>query len=378
MARIRLMHIVQCAGGVDCYLRMLLKHMDKMQYEHILVCSEDFSCTIYEPLVEKFEQVMMVNSLSLRHDGVAIIKVRRLIKQYDPDLIYCHSSKGGGIGRLASIGLGIPVIYNPHGWSFSMRVSKLKSFLFRCIEKILAHFTHTIIAISYYEKFIALEQSICKSKKIHVIYNGIDFNAIELQSKNNSITRHSLGIPENAYIVGMSGRISDQKAPDIFVHMAERIHRVIPESYFIIVGDGNQKEEIERMIVERDLSPYFRITGWQDKPWEYMALFDQAVLLSRWEGFGLVLAEYMFLGKPIVATNINAIPELINDQENGLLIPCDDDYSAAEAVLKIYYDTDLRDKFIQNGRIRSQILFDIKRVAKSHERLFAAILSNIR
>lgn len=364
------MHIVQCAGGVDCYLRMLLAHMNRSLFEHILVCSFDYNKEDYEHIVDAFVQVDMCNTLSLGKDRYATRKVRGLIKEYRPDAIYCHSSKAGGIGRIANIGLGIPIVYNPHGWAFNMNSSWTKKELYLWIERILALFTTKLVAISNYEKLSAIENRITSAQKIKVIFNGIDVENINSQLFENGITRELLGIRNDAYIIGMVGRISAQKSPDVFVRAAAKIRDSIPESYFIIVGDGDQRSEIERLINETGLKQSVTITGWVDNPLPYTMLFDQALLLSRWEGFGLVLAEYMKLGKPVVATEINAIPDLITDHDNGLLVEVDNVQQIVDAVLNIYHDKGLRNKLVSNGMKRVDAFFDVKRVASEHEQMF--------
>lgn len=370
-----ILHIVQCAGGVDRYLRMLLTYMDGSQFRHILVCSADYPREVYAPLVDAFEQVEMCNALSPKADAKAVSAVRRIVKKHHPDIIYCHSSKGGGIGRLACVGLGIPVVYNPHGWAFSMKGSRMKSLAYLCIERMLAPLTDRFVVISHYEKMTAVQHRVVRADRMKVIYNGIDFAAVAHETESAPLCRQSMGIPDDAYVVCMVGRISAQKAPDVFVRMAARIARQLPEAFFMIVGDGNERKEIEQMVAANGLSDKFLITGWQESPLPYVALADQAVLLSRWEGFGLVLAEYMLLGKPIVATEVNAIPELVVDYENGILVPCDDDARAAEAVMEIYNNESMRNKFIDNGLMRCRALFDARRMAMEHERLFGTMLN---
>lgn len=364
------MHIVQCAGGVDCYLRMLLAHMNRSSFEHILVCSFDYNKEDYEHIVDTFIQVDMCNTLSLEKDRYATIKVRGLIREYRPDAIYCHSSKAGGIGRIANIGLGTPIVYNPHGWAFNMNSSWTKKELYLWIERILALFTTKLVAISNYEKLSAIENRVTSAQKIKVIFNGIDVENINSQLFENGITRELLGIRNDAYVIGMVGRISAQKSPDVFVRAAAKIRDYIPESHFIIVGDGDQRSEIEGLINEIGLKQSVTITGWVDNPLPYTMLFDQALLLSRWEGFGLVLAEYMKLGKPVVATEINAIPDLITDHDNGLLVEVDNVQQIVDAVLNIYHDKELRNKLVSNGMKRVDAFFDVKRVASEHEQLF--------
>lgn len=373
MTPLVILHVVQCAGGVDRYLRMLLSNMDRERFRHILVCSGDYSRDDYQSLVYAFEQVDMLNALSPRADGKAVAAVRRLVKKYRPDVVYCHSSKGGGIGRIACIGLGVPVIYNPHGWAFSMKGSWLKSAVYLWIERLLSLFTTRFVVISNYEKMAAVQRHVAIADRIKVIFNGIDVIDIERQIASCCVTRASLGIPDDAWLVGMVGRISPQKAPDVFVRAAAEVKRRIPQAHFMIVGDGEQRAEIESMAKEYGLSDCLHITGWIDTPVAYTLLFDQAVLLSRWEGFGLVLAEYMKLGKPIVATSVDAIPDLITDYENGRLVDCGDAARAADAICEIHDNKQLRDKMIRNGQMRVAAFFDVRRTAGEHERLFVNI-----
>lgn len=93
-------------------------------------------------------------------------------------------------------------------------------------------------------------------------------------------------------------------------------------------------------------SDSLHITGWVDGPMSYVELFDIACLLSRWEGFGLVLPEYMMAGKPIVASRVDAILNIILDGENGLLVKLDDDVGASNTVLLIYHEDGLKDRLV--------------------------------
>lgn len=372
--KIRLMHVVECAGGVDRYLRMLTSRMDRERFEQILVCSDDFRREEYEDYVDEFVQVHeMQNALSPSKDGAAVKRVRALIRQWKPDVVYCHSSKGGGIGRLAALGLGVKVMYNPHGWAFSMKGSKVKSWIYLMIERTLAHATDQFVMISNYEKMLAVQRHVGNADRMKVIFNGVDTENIRKTAALSMISRRDVGIPEDAYVIGMVGRISPQKAPDVFVRMAAEVVKKIPKAWFVIVGDGEQREEILALAEQLGIADRLTITGWTENPIDYMKMFDQAVLLSRWEGFGLVLAEYMTLEKPIVATAVDAIPDLITDYENGLLVEPDSPEKAAAAICEIYENKELKYKLINNGKMRVNAFFDISRVANEHERLIVKI-----
>ena len=366
--KIRILHIAQAAGGVDRYIRMLLKYLDRKVFENILVCSQDFYKQDYKGLVDFFEQIEMTRTIG-GNDLKAIKEVRNLIKKYNPDIVYAHSSKAGAIARVADIGLKNCCVYNPHGWAFNMRCSAKKKMMYTVIEKVAALFCDKIICISDAEKKSALDKKICREDKLQVIFNGVDIEAYE-SGEHGAIKRKDLNIPEDAFVVGMVGRMSPQKAPDVFVKMAKQVKDEVPNAHFIIVGNGNQEDEIRKYAEDNGFSNSLHITGWVDNPMSYVELFDVACLLSRWEGFGLALPEYMMAGKPIVASRVDAIPNIIRNGENGLLVEVDDDIGASNAVLRIYQEKELKDKLLAQGMEDVHNRFNARRVSEEHGKLF--------
>lgn len=366
--KIRILHVAQAAGGVDRYIRMLLKYLDKNKFENILVCSQDYHKDDYEGLVISLEQIEMNRSIGF-NDYKAIREVRKLIKQYKPDIVYAHSSKAGAIARVADIGLKNYCVYNPHGWAFNMRCSPKKKAIYATIEKIAAPFCDKIICISDAEMQSALDKNICKKDKLQVIFNGVDIETYE-KKNHGLIKRKDLKIPDDAFIVGMVGRISPQKAPDVFIKMAKLVKDKVPNTHFIIVGNGEQESEIIDYAKNEGFLENLHITGWVDNPLDYVELFDVACLLSRWEGFGLVLPEYMMARKPIVATRVDAIPNIIQDKNNGLLVEVDDAIGASNAVLRICQDDGLRDRLVTQGLNDVHNRFNARRVSEEHGELF--------
>lgn len=369
--KIKILHVAQAAGGVDRYIRMLLKYLNKEKFENILVCSQDFHEEDYKGLVETFEQIEMTRAIG-SNDLKAIGKVRKLIKKYNPDIIYAHSSKAGAIARVANIGLKKHCVYNPHGWAFNMQCSAKKKAIYTAVEKIAAPFCDKIICISDAERKSALDKKICRADKLQVIYNGVDIETYE-NGVHGVVKRTDLNIPEDAFVVGMVGRISPQKAPDVFVKMAKQVKDRIPNTHFIIVGNGNQEDEIRKYANNNGFSDNLHITGWVNNPMSYIELFDIACLLSRWEGFGLALPEYMMAGKPIVASRVDAIPNIITNGENGLLVEMDDAVGASAAVLKIYSNNNLKSKLVSAGLKTVHKKFNVQRMTKETEKLFEEV-----
>ena len=362
------LHIVEAPGGVERYLVTLLTKLQKYtEYEHILVCSSSVDVKKFESITKKVIVISsMHNAINFVNDTKSVAKIRKIIKEYKPDIVYCHSSKAGAIGRMANLGLDNKLLYNPHGWSFNMReVSKAKLVIYEIIEKFLAPMADKIICISEFEKASALRHKICNSDKLVIINNGIDFDEYKTICIKH---RSELGIPEDAFVVGAIGRLTPQKAPDIFVKMASILKEKIPSSFFLMVGDdignGNFRKKTEDLICQYNLKDSFYITGWVNDSLSYLQCFDVAALLSRWEGFGLVLPEYMLMGKPIVATKADAIPYVVGDA--GLLGEIDDFQQAAESIVRINNDPQLRMQLIENGNKRIS-MFDAQRTADEHK-----------
>lgn len=364
---IRVVHVAECIGGVDRYLRCLLKYSDKEKNENIMILSQLYKKEDYEELADHVEIMHMTHGMS----ASAIIEAKELrgrIKKYNPDVVYAHSSIAGAITRMACIGLNVKVVYNPHGWSFNMESRKKNAFII--LEKLMAHFCDAIICISEAEKVSALREGICKEDKLCVIENGVD---IEGYKKEEA----ALPVPEDVFVVGMVSRICRQKAPDVFVKMAEKLHRDIENSFFIIVGDvlegrGEEKKEIEQLAEKLGIK--LLITGWVNNPLSYVSRFDVGCLFSRWEGFGLAIPEYMLAEVPIVATKVDAIPYLIEDGVNGMLVEKDDWKSAAMKVAELANDEDKRKEMVANGLRTVKERFDARRVAKECEELYKTLV----
>lgn len=242
---------------------------------------------------------------------------------------------------------------------------KLKPRFYRLIERFLSRFTDKIVCISEAEKKSAVNNNIGNEDKLSLIPNGIDVQAV-VNAKPKS--RSELGISDDAFVVGMIGRISKQKAPDVFIRAAKLVNEQVPNSAFIIVGDGELRPEIEKYASENNLQLF--ITGWTDEPYSYLKVFDVAVLPSRWEGFGLAVVEYMAAEKNVVATRIDALPTIIDDKVDGLLCDVDSPKDLCEKILWLRNHPDMALQMRANALRKVYEKYDIQRVAQQHLEMF--------
>lgn len=247
----------------------------------------------------------------------------------------------------------------------------IKNYIYIIIEKLLALCTDKIICISEAEKKSAINHHICKTEKLELILNGIDISEVQ---KAKPKSRAELGIPDDAYVIGMIGRISPQKAPDIFIKAMNLIKAEIPNVYCIIVGDGPQKLEIKKYAEVHSIP--LLITGWTNEAYSYLKIFDLAILASRWEGFGLAIAEYMAAEKNFIATNVDAIPTLVTNGIEGILVKPNSPKEIKEQTLFLFSNPLIAKKIREKALQTVTEKYNINRVAIQHIELFNKLKSH--
>ena len=348
--RKKIFHLTFCRdGGVSVYLRNLIKYSGD-EFDTSLVGPEE-----YRDLPCGFFPISAPRKISVFADIKAAVRLRRLLKKERPDVLYCHSSIAGGVGRIAALGLKCKTVYNPHGWSFNMTVlSPLKRTLYVWTERFFSGHTDKIIVISEYEKSSALREKICREDKLCVILSGTD---TELLSSYDG-ARDELGFDGNNFVVGCAARIVKEKNPLLFADIAREIIKRCPDARFVWVGDGDMCGALEERLRENGIADKTVITGWTDIPGKYISAFDVGLTLSAWEGFGLCSAEYLACGKPVVATAVGANPEIINSKSIGRCLDTLDPAEFAEAVLSF------RGKNCSAECRASAARFDIRRTAR--------------
>lgn len=372
--KIKIIHVAQANGGVERYLKMFFKY-SKNQYENYLIASNQYesSKAEFEKLGVKVFFVDMIREINFIKDIKAMYDIYKIINLIKPNFVYSHSSKAGGLARIPARIVGSMNIYNPHGWAFDMNLSYKKKRVYILIEKMLALITNKIIAISPYEEKVALENKIAKPSKIAIIENGID---LEYDKRNKEVVLKEIGWSESDIVIGMVARISEQKSPKTFVGIAEKISNIIPNSKFIIVGNGDQRNDIEKLIKEKNLQDSFYITGWIDNPQDYIQIFNFALLTSKWEGFGLVIPEYMVAKKVVIASNIGGISYIIQDRKTGFLVEDLKIEKFIDRIIELFENSNLKKKIESEAYNLAINKYDFKRVIYEHNLIFESIVES--
>lgn len=360
-------------GGVLEYLYMFLKNFKDENYENVLIVSQD-----YENKLDKFRNIVndiyvinMTREIKLKQDIKTTLQVRKLLKKLKPDILYLHSSKAGAYGRIALLfNRKTKILYNAHGWYFNADMSQKKKKVIILIEKILALRANKIINISKSEYDSALKYKIAPERKMCVIENGIDFTKFEGCDKYREETRKRYNIRDDEIVIGVVGRLSEQKDPITTIKAFNEVYKENRNVRLMYVGSGELEDEVMKYAKENNLQHLVTITGWVDNTERYIPAFDIAILPSKWEGFGLAIIEYMACKKPIVASNVGGMLDIIKTEKNGFLAEVGDVSKFAEYIMKYINDKDLCNRVVNYNYEYSIKKFNISELVKEHKKLF--------
>ena len=360
-------------GGVLEYLYMFLKNFKDENYENVLIVSQD-----YENKLDKFRNIVndiyvinMTREIKLKQDIKTTLQVRKLLKKLKPDILYLHSSKAGAYGRIALLfNRKTKILYNAHGWYFNADMSQKKKKVIILIEKILALRANKIINISKSEYDSALKYKIAPERKMCVIENGIDFTKFEGCDKYREETRKKYNIGDDEIVIGVVGRLSEQKDPMTTIKAFNEVYKENKNVRLMYVGSGELEDEVMKYAKENNLQHLVTITGWVDNTEKYISAFDIAILPSKWEGFGLALIEYMACKKPIVASKVGGMIDIIETKNNGFLVEIGNVKKFAEYILKYINNEDLYNKIVNYNYNYAIKNFNIVKLINAHENVF--------
>lgn len=316
----------------------------------------------------------MYNKIGI-YDFVALKNIYRNLKIIKPDIVHCHSSKAGALGRIAARLAKVKFIYyTPHAYVFqNSKLSVIKKSIYIHIEKLLSRcFTTKTINVSNGEKNYALNYNIDKEEKLKVIYNGVDCNFTST-SKNNYIKdklRKEFDISNKDLVIGVISRVDEQKDPKTFVNIAKVIVKKYANTKFLYIGDGDLYESIKSKIIDEKLEKSIIFPGFRKDTNDILSIFDIVLTTSFYEGMPYVLIESLSSGLPIVATNTIGNNEVAIDGENGLLFEVENVNEGIKKVSILVEDIGMRQKLGKNSLEKYNSTFTLKMMINSYENLY--------
>jgi len=324
----------------------------------------------------------MRRSLLPFNDIKAFFKIRKIIKEFKPDIVHTHASKSGAIGRLAAWSCDVKLIVHTfHGHVFHSYFNKFFSFLIVLVERFLAKRTNLIIAISDLQnKELVEKYKIAPSAKVFTVPLGFNLEKYSIdQDMKRNMFREKYGFDKNEIIVGIIGRIVPIKNHGMFLEVAAQIKKQSGKNVrFAIIGDGESLPLIEKKSAELGLTySYFLdspksntdivVTSWEKDIDQVLAGLDIVVLTSNNEGTPVSLIEAQAAYKPVVSTNVGGVEDVIKHGENGYLTGANDVKLFVKYVKMLIDSKDLRDKMgavgynsVINNYSKQRLVKDVK------------------
>jgi len=301
-----------------------------------------------------------------------------MIKKIRPHIVHTHTSKAGLLGRLAAWLAGVPIIiHTPHGHVFHSYYGPVMTKIFVLAEKILSFVTDKITALTNRERDEHLEEGIASIEKYVVIHSGVMLDRLMNKSVDAGAGRREFGISQDSNVVGVIGRLVPIKGHKYLISAAKMIVNEFRNTVFVFVGDGYLRSRLERQAESIGVRENIIFAGWRKDATEILEFFDILVLPSLNEGMGKVLIEGMALGKPIIASSVGGIIDLVRDGENGILVPPRDSDALGKAILQLLKDKNLAEKLGKNGKAVVYPEFDASVMVKQIDDLYEGLLSKL-
>ena len=309
-------------------------------------------------------------------DAVAFKKIFQLIREFRPDIVHTHTAKAGMLGRLAAWMIGVPVIVHTfHGHVFHSYFGNSRSAFFRFIERLLAKITTRVIAISDNVKQDLMLYHIAPPEKIAVVPLGLDLDQFLTVARPTGRFRAELGIGPAKNLVGIVGRVVGVKNLELAVEAAEIVVRRLPNTHFAVVGDGDERETIQRSVAAHGLQGHFSFVGWRQDLSDIYSDCNVALNTSLNEGTPVALIEAMAAALPTVATNVGGTANVVVHDTTGFLCPSGDAEAIAESLIRLLSHDRLAREMGERGRERVRNRFSKERLVEDLDQLYTTLLN---
>jgi glycosyltransferase involved in cell wall biosynthesis len=320
--------------------------------------------------------------ISPLRDLRAVYHLADLIREARPHILHTHTAKAGTIGRLAARLLGDAgppiVVHTFHGHVLRGYFDPVRSTAFRLLERWLARQSTALIAVSPEVRDDLVSLGVGPAEKFEVVRLGIEldqrvgengFEAARIE------TRRALGIPDDRFVVGWIGRMTAVKRTGDVLQAVRRLREEGVDAVLCMVGDGPDRDSVEARAHELGIVRDSLFLGYQDEVADYYAAFDALILPSANEGTPVSAIEALAGGRPVVATRVGGVPDVVRDGVDGFLVEPGDVDAMAERLSRLATDAPLRHRMGEAGRASVHERYSVERLLDDVDRLYRRLLA---
>jgi glycosyltransferase involved in cell wall biosynthesis len=304
-------------------------------------------------------------------DLLVLWRLVRLVRRERFTVVHTHSAKGGFLGRVAARLCRTPVVVHTfHGVSFHPFQSRTRRTAYRFLERATRRLTHHFLAVAPRVAVQAVEERLAPPGRVQVVPSAVDLGRIP--ERFDPAARRMLGVPRGTALVGTVGRLDVQKAPLDFVRMAAEVRARRPGAAFVMIGAGPLEAEVRRLAAE--LGVGLILTGHREDAPQLVAGLDVFAITSLYEGLGRALTEALAAARPVAATAVNGVPDLVEHGATGLLVAPVDPPAMARAVCWLLDHPDEAAEMGRQGRQRVREAFRPQTMCDAVDACYRALL----
>src|ERR687897_2409034 len=337
-------------GGPALHVAYLASGLREHGYDTTLVAGslargEDSMEFVADELGVKVERLPgLRRDISPIRDVLAVLRLAQLIKRERPTIMHTHTAKAGAVGRLAALVSGDArppiVVHTFHGHVLRGYFGPLRTLGFRLLERWLARGTDALVAVSPEVRDDLVRLGVAPRAKFTVVRLGIELEARSGGQNGRDETRRVLGIAPGRFTVGWIGRMTAVKRTgDVLLAFKELRERGV-DACLCMVGDGPERAQVEQRAHDLGIMRDTVFLGYQEDVAPFYAAFDAMILPSGNEGTPVSAMESLAAGRPVVATRVGGVPDVVRDGEDGFLVELGDVEELADAVKRLVEDAD--------------------------------------
>lgn len=381
--RVTVVHIITKLelGGAQQNTLFTVGHLSQNKFHPVLIVGEkgfldEEGRTLQG--VDFYQIPTLVRPIRPFSDGRALLSLTLLLLKIKPDIVHTHSSKAGILGRMAAWLARVPVIiHSVHGFGFTPIQHPWMRQALIILERLISKCTTRVFTVSEANQQLGISLGLFTKEQSTVIRSGIDLEAFRTARIDREAKERELGFQAGHILVGMVGALKPQKAPLDFVRLADHVHQSFPEVRFLLVGDGELRQAVEREITRLKLGEVMQVVGWRRDIPEIMKCLDVLVLPSLWEGLPRVYVEALAAGVPVVGTRVDGAAEVIKDGVNGYLVEAGDVQALADRVKTLLRFPEKRLQMKRHGSGLSAE-FDIREMVRRQEQEYEHLAAACR
>lgn len=353
-------------GGASVHLLDLAKGMINQGHQvHILVGGEGaFTEELKKNNINFSSLKHLKREIALTHDVLGFWEVKKYLKQLKPDVVHCHSSKAGLLGRLAAKSLNLPVVFTAHGWAFTEGISPKKQKVYAKIEKFLINFSDHIITVSEFDRIYGFNFGVGSPDKVTTVHNGIPVQDSQTKKVKQG---------DQPCKVIMVARFDDQKDQMTLIQALG----LLKDKNWVMefIGSGPTLERCKQEANKLGLENKIKFLGQQRNVKDFLNNSDIFVLSTNYEGFPLTILEAMRAKLPVIATNVGGNNESIMGEKTGFLTKKNDVQDLSRALSTLIDDKNLAVEMGKQGyeRFMTEFTHDLmlKKILKIYTEVVA-------